>query len=803
MRRIQADTRINLKKIVITKTDVTKAIRSLPNWKAPGNDGIQGFYIKYAKKYYGALTRILQGWAENPTTIPTEYLEGRTTLIYKGGDPEDPGNFRPVTCVNVITKVFTSVLRAKILAQLWINPKNKQISQSQLGNKKQSLGAKEGTLASKAIQDMLNEKNESYFELYYDVHKAFDSVNHQWVLQTLQYYNVPYQIIVIIEEMMSRWTVKMKYSKDSEIEPIRMRRGILQGDSLSPLLFILYIDIISHVINERIPSIEAETEDPETGEIIRAKINHIYYVDDLKVIIREPQEAVRAHKLIKELHKALGLQVNLRKSGMVLHNVEHVPPELQEEIPINTREQPYKYLGIPTAESVITEAAIPIIIQKVKDRMTEINEMEASSVNYIQRVKSSILGLLRYSFATIEWPMMKLKMIDDIIKKKLTDAKMYGRAMSEPRLYVSREEFGHGIPRCRDEYGIEILRTLIHYAWTTDKDIQVIMNQDKKRPHTMTKRMLKALDGKITADEILAIVRKYENEENVTKRELDKCIHEVQKKIEQHYIKKWREQKMTGAIRREFESPWVDQQATGQMWKKFNIKKSAYGMVVRMQEGSTINGSRKILLGGAPGSDRCRYCVFGNYRPLASTTHILLGCGVTRKQHMDIHDYLAAQIYPAIEAWKGFEYERPIVNHRKQGKKRLLWNAEAVSRSIGQFPKRPDIFYRDERTAIIVDAAVVADANINKTYMQKIAKYQELLDVLRTTSNIKEHIIIPIVVSVNGLIHKGSVEWVKKIRRKVDWTTTVRNIITRNMKILMYYNGVNVDIEDGLSEESD
>ena len=62
----------------------------------------------------------------------------------------------------------------------------------------------------------------------------------------------------------------------------------------------------------------------------------------------------------------------------------------------------------------------------------------------------------------------------------------------------------------------------------------------------------------MTKTELESIPRKYEEIEELGKREADKLLQEVHEKIQQYYINKWKEQVASGEIRREFEKEWVD-----------------------------------------------------------------------------------------------------------------------------------------------------------------------------------------------------------------------------------------------------
>ena len=176
----------------------------ISNWKAPGIDTIYGYYWKRMSSSRDSILNIFNEWLNFNENIPLDMVSGRTILIHKGGDMNDVTNYRPISCTNVIMKVFTSILKEKIHNRINMNSESLKISKNQLGCKLQSLVDKERLIDSYMLKQQKEEKYPKYVESYYDIKKAYDSVNHEWVIEALKYFNVEGVIIDIVESMMNR-----------------------------------------------------------------------------------------------------------------------------------------------------------------------------------------------------------------------------------------------------------------------------------------------------------------------------------------------------------------------------------------------------------------------------------------------------------------------------------------------------------------------------------------------------------------------------------------------------------------------
>ena len=86
-------------------------VKKLRSWKAPGRDGICGYWWKNFHQASELLRQILWGMLEGDSEdIPTWFVKGRTVLIPKEGCQGKPEQYRPITCLNTAYKLLTAVM---------------------------------------------------------------------------------------------------------------------------------------------------------------------------------------------------------------------------------------------------------------------------------------------------------------------------------------------------------------------------------------------------------------------------------------------------------------------------------------------------------------------------------------------------------------------------------------------------------------------------------------------------------------------------------------------------------------------
>ena len=77
------------------------------------------------------------------------------------------------------------------------------------------MAAKEALIINNNIQLILKKEKTKYIEVYYDLVKAYDMINHKWLLEVLKEYKIDNKIINIINNIMNNWRIEMKYSNST------------------------------------------------------------------------------------------------------------------------------------------------------------------------------------------------------------------------------------------------------------------------------------------------------------------------------------------------------------------------------------------------------------------------------------------------------------------------------------------------------------------------------------------------------------------------------------------------------------
>ena len=224
----------------ISEEELWKAIKDMKK-TGPGPDNIPATFIsKCSNCLLKPLLLIFNSSLESgifPKRWKTSYIKP----IPKKGDAGNVRNYRPVSIVNAIPKLFDSLITLKLYDKLSPFIHNEQHGFSRGKSTETNLA-----LFTEFIFSSLD-KHEQVDAFYSDFSRAFDSVNHALLIRKLYNFGVRGNLLKWIELFLSERKVQVKI-KNHVSDYFDASSGVPQGSHLGPLLFILFINDAKNIV---------------------------------------------------------------------------------------------------------------------------------------------------------------------------------------------------------------------------------------------------------------------------------------------------------------------------------------------------------------------------------------------------------------------------------------------------------------------------------------------------------------------------------------------------------------------------
>ena len=185
-------------------------------------------FISAAKELSSTITHLFKLIIQTHT-FPDEWKCAHITPIYKGkGSKSSIDNYRPISILPPIAKLFESMMATKIYEYLEFN---NLLHSSQFGLRK-------SRSCELALNSMVEEwrtsldSKKEVISMFLDLSKAFDTVDHQLLIHKLKFYNFKSPLIKLIENYLTNRTMRVKNNNTMSKKRMSMsefRRGVLWG----------------------------------------------------------------------------------------------------------------------------------------------------------------------------------------------------------------------------------------------------------------------------------------------------------------------------------------------------------------------------------------------------------------------------------------------------------------------------------------------------------------------------------------------------------------------------------------------
>jgi len=238
-------TKAALGNITITTEEVLQQLQKLDPKKALGPDNISPQLLKRcATQLAGPLATIFQRCLSSQQW-PSQWKVARVCAIHKKKCRGDPQNYRPISLLSVVGKVFESIIAAKITKFL---DSHHLLNSRQFGFR-QGRSAADLLLLHSAAWNQSLDRGEDTFVVALDIAGAFDRVWHQGITTKLRSLGISGELLHLLQDYLNGRTLRVVVNGHTSTE-LPVKASVPQGSVLGPLLWNVYFNDILQLIPE-------------------------------------------------------------------------------------------------------------------------------------------------------------------------------------------------------------------------------------------------------------------------------------------------------------------------------------------------------------------------------------------------------------------------------------------------------------------------------------------------------------------------------------------------------------------------
>ena len=333
----------------VRATEVATVLNQWSMCKVPGPDGIPyEWYKRYADctRVKSSLVRILLcvmnvlllGQDGDEFLRPEQWAQGVISVLYKKGEREDIRNYRPLSMINAVYKMLTTILNNRIIV-----PISQVIGVHQTG----FLPDRQIFDSVKLVQcliDRASQLGEDLYVVLLDQEKAYDRVNHGFLWMALTKIGLPPCLLRAIQNCYHEATSRVAINGHLS-QAFSLKRGVRQGDPISCLLFDIVIEPLAQLIvrDELLKGFTASD-----GTITKVAM----YADDTTVFLRSVNEWKRLKDLYGIYKKGTNASLNEKKTEVIGVSLNTNRPSHLGGSVIQYEGQSVRYLGAPVGLNI-------------------------------------------------------------------------------------------------------------------------------------------------------------------------------------------------------------------------------------------------------------------------------------------------------------------------------------------------------------------------------------------------------------------------------------------------------------------
>ena len=348
--------------------------------------------------FLAAILTLQQGDDRKLELLNSAYL----TLIPKKAEALEAKDYMPISLVHSFAKLVTKMMANRLGPLL-----DSMVASNQSAFIRGRCIHDNFMLVQQTIKVLHRCKIASLF-LKLDISKAFDSVAWSFLLDILSHLGFGASWCSLITNLLKSASTQVILNGEPG-DFIYHQRGLRQGDPLSPMLFILVMDVLNSLFTK------AESEGLlQPLHSIGRRLS--LYADDVALFIRpEPEDLQLTKSLLQIFGEASGLQTNLQKSCVIpIHCEAHYVEVVNNTLSCIVSTFPSICLGLPISDKKLRRSDLLIWNEKIANKLPG---WKASLLNLAGRtvlVRFVLTAIPIYLLVALKVPEWFIQAIDKI-----------------------------------------------------------------------------------------------------------------------------------------------------------------------------------------------------------------------------------------------------------------------------------------------------------------------------------------------------------------------------------------------------